>query len=203
MNSEKKLKDKRVAILVDEGFEQVEMIAPRQALEAAGARTFLLAPRQQEIRSWRRGQWCESFQVDAGLDQADPEEYHALLLPGGVLGADKLRTCEKAVPFVKHFFMAGKPVAAICHGPWILIDANVVKGRSLTSAPSIKADLANAGAMWFDQEVVVNDGLVTSRSPADLPAFNSRIIEEFAEGAHKLQIAPSTLQPPSPLADNR
>jgi protease I len=201
MNSDQqKLTGKKIAILVAEGFDKVQLIQPRQALEQDGAQTVLIAPRRQPLRAWSGGQWSDTFEVDAALDQTKPDEFQALLLPGGVLGADSLRSEPGAVSFVKHFFAAGNPVAAISHGGWILIDANVLKGRSLTSAPSIKADLANAGAMWFDKEVVVNDGLITCRGSQDLQEFNLRMVEEFAEGFQKLQIAPSTLRPPSPFS---
>jgi protease I len=178
------LSGKKVAILVEQGFEQVEMTQPKQALEQAGAKTQIISPQQGKVKSWEHTNWGKEYPVDVNLDQAKPEDYDALLLPGGVMNPDHLRRNEKAVQFVKSFFEAGKPVAAICHAPWTLIDAGVVSGRSMTSYPSLKMDLINAGANWTDQEVVVDNGLVTSRNPNDIPAFNDKMIEEFAEGVH-------------------
>jgi len=178
------LSGKKVAILVEQGFEQVEMTQPKQALEQAGAKTQIISPQQGKVKSWEHTNWGKEYPVDVNLDQAKPEDYDALLLPGGVMNPDHLRRNEKAVQFVKSFFEAGKPVAAICHAPWTLIDAGVVSGRSMTSYPSLKMDLINAGANWTDQEVVVDNGLVTSRNPNDIPAFNEKMIEEFAEGVH-------------------
>jgi protease I len=197
------LKDKRIAILVADGFEQVEMTEPREALEAAGAETTLISPSESEVRAWDETDWGESFEVDLPLGEAEGESFDALLLPGGVLNPDKLRANPEAIRFVKHFFNSGKPVAAICHGPWTLINAGVVKGRTLTSYPSIQADLANAGAKWVDKEVVVDSGLVTSRKPGDLPAFNKAMIEQFAEGIHEGQYVASELKPPSPMSAGR
>jgi len=178
------LNGKKVAILVDQGFEQVEMLKPKQALEQAGAKTQLVSPQQGNVKSWEHTDWGKEYPVDVQLDQANPEDYDALLLPGGVMNPDHLRRNEKAQAFVRAFFDAGKPVAAICHAPWTLIDAAVVSGRAMTSYPSLKMDLINAGANWVDQEVVVDNGLVTSRNPDDIPAFNDKMIEEFAEGVH-------------------
>ncbi len=184
---EQNLKGKKVAILVADGFEQSEMVEPRKALEAAGARTEIVSPSDGEVRGWEHTEKGRSFPVDASLDRARPEQYDGLLLPGGVHNPDTLRMDERAVRFVKGFFEAGKPVAAICHGPWTLVEAGVVKGRRVTSYPSIKTDLRNAGAEWVDEEVVVDNGLVTSRRPDDLPAFNRKMVEEFAEGVHEQQ----------------
>jgi len=178
------LSGKKVAILVEQGFEQVEMTQPKQALEQAGAKTQIVSPQKGKVKSWEHTDWGKEYPVDVNLDQAKPEDYDALLLPGGVMNPDHLRRNEKAVQFVNAFFEAGKPVAAICHAPWTLIDAGVVSGRSMTSYPSLKMDLINAGANWADQEVVVDNGLVTSRNPNDIPAFNDKMIEEFAEGVH-------------------
>jgi protease I len=180
----KQLEGKKVAILVADGFEQVELEEPRQALEDAGATTHIVSPAGANVKGWQHTEWGDEFPVDVALGAAVPENYDALLLPGGVMNPDKLRRDEKALAFVKHFFTANKPVAAICHGPWTLIDAGVVKGRTLTSYGSIQTDLKNAGAKWVDQEVVVDNGLVTSRKPDDIPAFNRKIVEEFAEGRH-------------------
>lgn len=188
------LKNKRVAILVADGFEQVEMTQPKQALEQAGAQTFIVSPQRDRVQGWNHFDKADYFSIDVPLDQANPQEYDALLLPGGVANPDQLRTQPKAVQFVKSFFEAGKPVAAICHGPWTLIEAGVVQGRKVTSWPSLKTDLQNAGATWVDQEVVVDQGLVTSRNPQDIPAFNRKAIEEFAEGQHRKQQLSATAQ---------
>jgi protease I len=177
------LKDKRVAILVADGFEQVEMTEPRRALEEAGAKTELVSPAQKEVQGWKHDEKADKFPVDVELDAAHPDNYDALLLPGGVMNPDQLRVNPKAVEFVKSFFQAGKPVAAICHGPWMLVEADVVHGRVVTSWPSVKTDLRNAGAQWLDREVVADHGLVTSRKPDDIPAFNRKMIEAFADGA--------------------
>jgi len=178
------LNGKRIAILATEGFEQSELEKPRDALHAAGAETDVISPASGEIRGWDGDDFGEAVEVDVSLESADPNDYDGLLLPGGVMNPDKLRLEAKAVEFVQAFFAAGKPVAAICHGPQLLIEAEVVRGRKLTSYPSIRKDLINAGAQWVDQEVVVDNGLVTSRKPGDIPAFNAKMIEEFAEGIH-------------------
>jgi protease I len=187
-----KLDGQKVAILVADGFEQVEMTEPRRALEDAGAGTDLISPAGGKVKGWQHTDWGDEFSVDVPLDQAVAEDYDALLLPGGVMNPDKLRRNPQALSFVRAFFEAGKPVAAICHGPWTLIDAGVVRGRNLTSYESIQTDLKNAGAKWTDQEVVVDNGLITSRKPADIPAFNQKMIEEFAEGIH--EIHPAAMQ---------
>nr|ADN14363.1 intracellular protease, PfpI family [Gloeothece verrucosa PCC 7822] len=187
MDMTQQLQDKKVAILVAEGFEQVEMTQPRQALEEVGAQTHLISPKGDKVQGWNHFDKGEEFPVDVVLDEADPSNYDALLLPGGVANPDLLRTQEKAVQFVKSFFEAGKPVAAICHGLWTLIEADVIRGRTVTSWPSLKTDLRNAGANWVDQEVVVDQGLVSSRKPDDIPAFNRKLIEEIAEGQHEQQ----------------
>ena len=177
-------KGTRVAILVAEGFEQVEMTEPKKALEQSGAQTQIVSPAKGKVQGWNHFEKSDQFAVDVPLDSANAGDFDALLLPGGVVNPDQLRTMPKAVQFVKAFFDAGKPVAAICHGPWTLVEAGVVRGRTMTSWPSLKTDLTNAGARWVDQEVVVDHGLVTSRKPADIPAFNRKMLEEFAEGAH-------------------
>jgi protease I len=189
MNGNERLSGKRIAILATEGFEQSELEKPRQALDEAGAETDIISPQEGEIRGWAEDDFGDSFDVDVKLEEANPEDYDGLLLPGGVMNPDKLRMEPKAVEFVRAFFAAGKPVAAICHGPQLLIEADVVRGRKLTSYPSVKRDLMNAGANWVDQEVVVDNGLVTSRKPDDIPAFNAKMIEEFAEGVHSGQTA--------------
>lgn len=189
MSSE--LENKTVAILATEGFEYVELTRPKQALEAAGAKTKVISPKQGTIRGWDVDKWGDEVPVDVSLDSAKPDDYDALLLPGGVINPDKLRTEPKAVHFVKSFFDAGKPVGAICHGPWMLVEADVVRGRTVTSWPSLKTDIKNAGGKWVDEQVVTDQGLVTSRKPDDIPAFNRKIIEEFAEGKHNAQKAQS------------
>jgi protease I len=183
------LKNKKVAILVADGFEQVELTEPREALEQAGAMTEIVSPEEKEVKGWKHIEWGDKFPVDVALDEANSADYDALLLPGGVMNPDKLRMNERAVQFIKEFFEAGKPVSSICHGPWTLIEAEVVRGRTVTSWPSLKTDLRNAGARWVDQEVIVDNGLVTSRKPEDIPAFNQKMIEEFGEGRHKARSA--------------
>ena len=178
------LSGKKIAILVADGFEQVELTSPKQALEKAGAETEIVSPASGSVKGWEETKWGKKFPVDVPLNKASADDYDALLLPGGVMNPDKLRADPKAVDFVREFFDSGKPVAAICHGPWTLIDAGVAKGRRLTSYPSIKSDLKNAGAEWVDEKVVVDNGLVTSRKPDDLPAFNRKMVEEFCEGKH-------------------
>lgn len=192
MNDTERLTGKRIAILATDGFEQSELEKPRDALHDAGADTDVIAPKGRSIRGWEDDKFGGSMPVDVALDDADPENYDGLLLPGGVMNPDKLRLEPKAVEFVRAFFADGKPVAAICHAPQILIEADVVRGRKLTSYPSIKTDLINAGANWVDQEVVVDNGLVTSRKPDDIPAFNEKMIEQFAEGGHPGQTAAGT-----------
>ena len=186
---EKRLAGKKVAILVAEGFEQVELTGPRQALDEAGAETKIVSPADGEVQGWNHYDKGDKFKVDVPLAKADAQDFDALLLPGGVANPDQLRMKPEAVRFVKAFFDAGKPVASICHGPWTLIEAGAVRGRTMTSWPSIKTDLINAGADWVDREVVTDKGLVTSRKPDDIPAFNEKMIEEFAEGAHRTQKA--------------
>ncbi len=183
------LHGKRVAILVTNGFEQSELEKPRAALEEAGAETEIVSPQPDEIWGWDRDQIGDRVKVDVSLEDAEPDEYDALLLPGGVMNPDKLRILPAAVEFARAFFESGKPVAAICHGPQILIDADVVRGRKLTSYPAIKRDLINAGAEWVNETVVTDNGLVTSRRPEDIPAFNEKMIEEIAEGLHERQHA--------------
>ncbi|MGZ5358673.1 MAG: type 1 glutamine amidotransferase domain-containing protein [Solirubrobacterales bacterium] len=182
------LKGRRVAFLVaNEGIEQVELTEPRKALEEAGAETVLIAPEAGEAQAFNHLDKADAFPVDVTAADADAAEYDGLVLPGGVANPDNLRTDDAAVEFVRAFFGAGKPVAAICHAPWTLIEADVVEGRKLTSWPSLQTDLRNAGAEWVDEEVVVDSGLVTSRKPDDIPAFNAKAIEEIAEGVHSEQ----------------
>ena len=174
------LKDLRIAILAENGFEQSELIEPRKALDAAGARTSVVSPQSGKIRGWNHTDWGESVAVDVALDAARPDDYDALLLPGGVMNPDRLRMQPQAVAFVKAFFDAGKPVGAICHGPWLVIEAGAARGRQMTSWPSLQTDLRNAGAHWVDRESVVDGNLVTSRKPDDIPAFNTAVIELFS-----------------------
>jgi deglycase len=173
------LKGLRVAILATDGFEQAELTEPRKALDQAGAETRVISPKAGRIRGWKSKEWGDEVRVDAPLDQANAKEFDALLLPGGVMNPDSLRMQPEAVAFAKAFFDAGKPVAAICHGPWTVIEAGAARGRQMTSWPSLKTDLKNAGANWVDKEVVVDQKLVTSRKPDDIPAFNREMIQLF------------------------
>ena len=184
-----KLNGRNVAILATDGFEQAELMEPRRALEDAGASVKVVAPKGGSIRGWDESDWGEEVDVDVKLSDAKSDDYDALVLPGGVMNPDRLRMDAAAVRLVRSFFEAGKPVAAICHAPWLLVEADVVDGRRLTSYPSLRRDLENAGADWVDEEVVVDQGLVTSRKPDDLPAFNRKMIEEIAEGVHEMQTA--------------
>ncbi|HEX7086432.1 MAG TPA: type 1 glutamine amidotransferase domain-containing protein [Vicinamibacterales bacterium] len=177
------LAGRRVAALVTDGFEQVELIEPRRALEEAGAQVEVVSPKEDEVRGWDHREWGANVRVDRPLAEARPDDYDALLLPGGVMNPDKLRMDRKAVDFIRAFVDAGKPIASICHGPWPLIEAGAVKGRRMTSYPSLRTDLRNAGAEWVDEEVVVDRNLVTSRNPGDIPAFNQRMVELFAQPA--------------------
>jgi protease I len=180
-----KLRGKRIAALVENGFEESELLEPKKALEQAGAKVDVVSPQRQKVKGWQHKNWGEDITVDRDLNDARPDEYDALLLPGGVMNPDHLRINETAVKFVKAFVDSGKPVGAICHAPWTLIDAGAVRGRRMTSWPSLAADLLNAGANWVDLEVVVDNGIVTSRKPDDIPAFNRKLIEEIAEGKHE------------------
>jgi protease I len=180
------LKGKKVAILVaNEGIEQVELTEPRKALEEAGATVELLAPESGEAQAFNHLDKADRFPVDRAVGDADAGDYDAIMLPGGVANPDNLRTHPEAVQFVRAFFDAGKPVAAICHAPWTLVEADVVRNRKLTSWPSLQTDIRNAGGQWVDEEVVVDQGLVTSRKPDDIPAFNAKMVEELAEGRHE------------------
>jgi protease I len=178
------LTDKKVAILVTDGFEQEELTGPKEALDGAGAQTMIVSPKDGEVEGWKHYEKGDKFAVDVQLSAANADDFDALLLPGGVANPDQLRMNPTAIDFVKKFFMAGKPIAVICHGPWTLIEAGVVKGKKMTSWPSVKTDLVNAGADWVDEAVVVDNGIISSRNPGDIPAFNQKMIEEFAEGRH-------------------
>jgi len=188
------LKRKKVAILVADGFEQIELLEPRKALEEAGAETRIVSPGDGTVQGWRHFEHADEFLIDVPLDVARADRFDALLLPGGVANPDQLRMIPRAVHFVKAFFDAGKPVAAICHGPWTLIEAGVVRGRTMTSWPSLKTDLINAGANWVDREVVVDNGLVTSRNLADIPAFNRKMLEVFGVRSDPILTQPSRRQ---------
>ena len=178
------LNGKKVAILATDGVEHAELTEPRKALDEAGAKTTLISPKSGTIKSWQKGNWKDELAVDTTLDAARPEDFDALLLPGGVMNPDHLRLDKRAVQFVRQMFNAGKPIAAICHGPWLLVEADVVRDRTVTSWPSLQTDIRNAGGDWVDREVATDMGLVTSRKPDDIPAFNRKMVEEFAEGSH-------------------
>lgn len=180
----KDIKGKKVAILTENGFEEVELTSPMNALEAAGAEVHVISPQEGQVKAWNHDHWSIEIPVHASLDAANPEDYDMLLLPGGVMNPDKLRSNKTAVAFAQHFIEQGKPLAAICHGPQLLIETGMLDGRTMTSYPSIRTDLVNAGVNWVDQEVAVDNGLVTSRSPEDLEAFNKKMIEELGEGRH-------------------
>ena len=182
------LEGKTIAILATDGFEQVELLEPRQALRDAGARAEVVSPHAGTIRGWNHTDWGQEVPVDTTLDDADPNDYAALLLPGGVMNPDKLRMDHEAVKFVRAFFKAQKPVAAICHGPWMLVETGEVRNRTVTSWPSLRTDIINAGGTWIDQEVAVDNNLVTSRKPDDIPSFNRRMIEIFAETPEKSKV---------------
>lgn len=176
--------DKKIAILATHGFEESELKSPKETLEQQGWTVHIVSPEMEEIKAWAKTNWGQAYKVDKVLSQTKPSDYDALVLPGGVINPDQLRTNRDAIAFVKHFFDEHKPVAAICHGPQVLINAEVVNGRTLTSVEAIKMDLKNAGARWVDEEVVVDNGLVTSRTPKDLPVFNKKMVEEIREGVH-------------------
>lgn len=177
------LSGKKIAILATDGFEQAELAEPRKALDEAGATTVVIAPKEGEIKGWKSKEWGDSVPVDRTLEECKPEEFDALLLPGGVMNPDHLRMEPDAVEFVRKFAATGKPLAAICHGPWMLVEAGVVRGKTITSWPSLRTDLVNAGAKWVDQEVVSDGQFITSRKPADIPAFNRRLIAAITHGA--------------------
>jgi protease I len=176
--------DKRVAVLVTNGFEQSEFEKPVEALKKENIRVDIISLKKEKIKGWKEKNWGDEFSVDYAVSEANAGNYDALLLPGGVMNPDSLRSNADVISFVKHFFDQNKPIAAICHGPWTLIETGKLKGRKVTSYQSIKTDLKNAGAIWTDEEVVVDNGLVTSRSPKDLPAFCEKMIEEIKEGNH-------------------
>ncbi|BAV09200.1 protease I [Filimonas lacunae] len=178
------LTGKKVAIITENGFEEVELTSPKKALEDAGAEVKIVSLQKGKVRAWNHDHWSIEIPVDVVLNEARPEDFDALLVPGGVLNPDQMRAHQEYVEFAKHFLTEGKPLAAICHGPQLLIETGLLEGRNMTSYPSVKTDLINAGAKWADKEVVADNGLVTSRSPKDLPAFNNKVIEEIKEGVH-------------------
>lgn len=180
----KTLAGKKIAILTENGFEEVELTSPKKALEDAGATVHIVSPQEKKVKAWKHDHWSLELPVDIHLTEADPEEYDALIIPGGVINPDKMRRNEKCVEFAQHFIENHKPLAAICHGPQLLIETGVLAGRDMTSYPSIRTDLRNAGAYWQDSEVVNDNGLITSRSPKDLPAFNKALMEEIVAGEH-------------------
>ncbi|HEX4850428.1 MAG TPA: type 1 glutamine amidotransferase domain-containing protein [Puia sp.] len=179
-----KLEGKRVAILTENGFEEVELTSPKKALEEEGAKVDIVSPQKSKVKAWDHDHWSIELPVDVSLEKADAEDYDALMVPGGVINPDHMRINQDCVDFAQQFLEAGKPVAAICHGPQLLIETGMLKGRNMTSFPSIRTDLENAGVTWADLEVVTDNGLVTSRSPKDLDAFNRKMIEEIAEGTY-------------------
>ena len=188
-----RLEGKKIAFLVaQEGIEQVELTEPRAAVESAGAKTELVAPEEGRVQAFNHLEKADTFVVDRTLEEARPEEYDALVLPGGVANPDQLRLDQRAVKFLQEVFAAGKPVGVICHGPWTLVEADLVRGRTITSWPSLKTDIRNAGGSWVDERVVVDKGLVSSRRPDDLPAFCEKIVEQFAEGRHHMATAGAT-----------
>ena len=178
------LKGKKVAIITENGFEEVELTSPKKALVDAGAEVIIVSPQKNKVKAWAHDHWSIELPVDVHIEDADPNNYDALMIPGGVLNPDKMRLNDKCVEFAQHFLQEGKPVAAICHGPQLLIETGMLEGRNMTSYPSVRTDIVNAGALWSDREVIVDNGLVTSRSPEDLEAFNKKMIEEIKEGQH-------------------
>jgi len=180
----KSLEGKKVAILTENGFEEEELTAPKRALEDAGAVVHIISPQEKTVKAWSHDHWSIELPVDVNVSRANTEDYDALMIPGGVINPDKMRINKECIAFATEFMESGKPIGAICHGPQLLIETGMLSGRDLTSYPSLKTDLTNAGANWTDKEVVVDNGLVTSRTPKDLPAFNKKLIEEVAEGQH-------------------
>jgi protease I len=188
MTMANQLEGKRIAFLMaNEGVEQIELTEPRKAVEEAGAEVDLIAPEKEQVQAFNHLDKADTFEVDKTTSEARADDYDGVVLPGGVANPDTLRTDKDAVRFLREFFAAGKPVGAICHAPWMLVEADVVDRRKVTSYPSLQTDIRNAGGNWVDEEVVVDSGLVTSRKPDDIPAFNSKIVEEFAEGIHEEQ----------------
>jgi protease I len=185
------LSGKRIAFLATDGVEQVELTDPWEAVKSAGATPELVSLKSGKIQAWNHDKKGKKLKVDKTLEDATAEDYDGLVLPGGVMNPDTLRMFDEAVDFVRDFYKQGKPIAAICHGPWLLVEADLCDGRTLTSWPSVKTDIRNAGGNWVDQELVVDNGIVTSRKPDDLPAFCAKAVEEFAEGRHERDDAES------------
>jgi protease I len=181
----KNLKEKRVAIITENGFEEVELTSPKKVMEDAGIKVDVISPQKNKVKAWDKDHWSIEIPVDVNITDANADDYDALMIPGGVMNPDKMRTNEACVQFAKDFLESGKPVAAICHGPQLLIETGLLNGREMTSYPSLKTDLINAGVNWKDKEVIVDNGLVTSRSPKDLEAFNKKLLEEIKEGMHE------------------
>ena len=179
-----KVQGKKVAILATDGFEESELIETKRMLEDAGLQTIVVSPQAGKIKAWKHTEWGQEVQVDQTLEQSEASDFDALMIPGGVMNPDKLRMEPKAVEFVRAMFESGKPIGAICHGPWLLVEADALRGRKATSYSAIRTDLINAGANWLDQEVVTDQGIVTSRKPDDIPAFSKKLIEEIGEGTH-------------------
>lgn len=188
METSKQLTNKKVAILATDGFEQSELFEPKSALEVAGADIDIVSLKSGEIKAWAKKDWGKTIEVDKVITDVKAEDYDALMIPGGVINSDKLRGENSVIKFVSDFIAAGKPIAAICHAPWVLVETGMVKSRTLTSWPTLKTDIENAGALWVDREVVTDNGWVTSRKPEDIPAFNKEMIEEFAEGKHSIPV---------------
>jgi len=178
------LTGKKVAILTENGFEEVELTSPKKALEDAGATVHIVSPQKDKVRGWKNKDWSIELPVDVQVSEANADDYDALLIPGGVINPDLMRRDQHCINFAKSFLEAGKPLASICHGPQLLIETGLLQGREMTSFPSISTDLKNAGVTWYDREVVTDNGLVTSRSPNDLEAFNKKMIEEIREGVY-------------------
>jgi protease I len=178
------LSGKKVAIITENGFEEAELTSPKKALEEAGATVHIVSPQREKVKGWNHDHWSIELPVDVNIEDADPSDYDALVVPGGVLNPDQMRTNEDCIEYAKDFLRSGKPLAAICHGPQLLIETGLLQGRNMTSFKSIRTDLENAGVIWEDKEVIVDHGLVTSRSPKDLDAFNKKMLEEIKEGVH-------------------
>jgi protease I len=184
-NVMKNLEGKKIAIVTENGFEEVELTSPKKALEEAGATVHIVSPQKEKVKAWDHDHWSIELPVDVNITEADPDNYDALVIPGGVINPDKMRLNRDCIEFALSFLLEGKPIGAICHGPQLLIETHRLNGRDMTSYWSLKTDIENAGANWYDKEVVVDHGLVTSRSPKDLEAFNKKLIEEIKEGVHQ------------------
>ena len=184
----KNLQSKRVDLLTENGFEEVELTSPKKAMEDAGVKVDIISPQTDKVKAWDKDHWSIELPVDINVSEADPPDYDALVIPGGVINPDKMRIYRDCIDFAKTFLKSGKPVAAICHGPQLLIETGLLKGKRMTSFPSLQTDLKNAGAIWEDKEVVVDDRFITSRSPEDLQAFNEKLLEEIRVGVQDTAI---------------